>query len=124
MVQLLLDRGAQINAKDHFDRTPLDWATSKGHELLGSFLLGRGCPSQLQQHVKQRTVEFSRSSDAPTDDEDVVPVLGQVFSFTKSLWQSASALLKMAARFEHSVRFVSCLNPDPGTEALLSLGQI
>ncbi|RYP77373.1 hypothetical protein DL771_001168 [Monosporascus sp. 5C6A] len=42
VVQLLLDKGANIEAKDNDGRTPLSWAVEKGHEAVIKLLLDKG----------------------------------------------------------------------------------
>jgi len=38
----LLDRGAELEAKDTDSRTPLLWATERGHEAVVKLLLDKG----------------------------------------------------------------------------------
>ncbi|OAQ98327.1 hypothetical protein LLEC1_04707 [Akanthomyces lecanii] len=41
IVTLLLDKGADIEAKEKFFRTPISWAANAGHEAIVSLLLDR-----------------------------------------------------------------------------------
>jgi ankyrin repeat protein len=39
VVKLLLEKGAELETKDKFGRTPLLWATESGHEAVVTLLL-------------------------------------------------------------------------------------
>ncbi len=41
MVAFLLDQGAEVNATDHFGRTPLRWAADEGFHGIAQVLLSR-----------------------------------------------------------------------------------
>jgi ankyrin repeat protein len=41
-VKLLLEKGAELEAKDQYGRTPLLWAADKGHETVVKLLLEKG----------------------------------------------------------------------------------
>jgi ankyrin repeat protein len=41
-VQLLLDRGADVDARDFLGATPLGWAALRGHKNVAALLLARG----------------------------------------------------------------------------------
>ncbi|OWT42470.1 NACHT and ankyrin domain protein [Pochonia chlamydosporia 170] len=56
VVKLLLDRGADIEAKDGvYNRTPLLWAAEKGHEAVAKLLLDRGANIKAKDGVYDRT---------------------------------------------------------------------
>jgi ankyrin repeat protein len=42
VVKLLLERGAELEAKDNNSRTPLSWAARYGHEAVVKLLLEKG----------------------------------------------------------------------------------
>jgi ankyrin repeat protein len=42
VVKLLLDKGADLQSKDKYGRTPLSWAAEKGHEAVVKLLLKKG----------------------------------------------------------------------------------
>ena len=42
VVRLLVEGGADVNAKDKKGMTPLDWATREGNEAVREFLLNHG----------------------------------------------------------------------------------
>ena len=42
IVSLLLEKGADVNAKDNDGETPLHWASENGHEAIVSLLLEKG----------------------------------------------------------------------------------
>jgi ankyrin repeat protein len=42
VVKLLLDRGAELEAKDSDDPTPLSWAVKRGHKTVVKLLRDRG----------------------------------------------------------------------------------
>ncbi|RYP26161.1 hypothetical protein DL768_011819 [Monosporascus sp. mg162] len=42
MVQLLLNKGAEIDSKDNNNRTPLSWAAGNGHKEIVQLLLDKG----------------------------------------------------------------------------------
>ena len=41
-MQLLLDKGADIESKDNYGQTPLSWAAERGHEAVVQLLLDKG----------------------------------------------------------------------------------
>jgi len=47
LVQILLDRGADVNAEGGFDGNALQAAFSRGHKKVVQILLDRGASSQL-----------------------------------------------------------------------------
>jgi len=62
IVKLLLDRGADVNAKDSFyGVTPLVWAANNGHVEVARILLARGATGAgdvLESGVEKRSVEL------------------------------------------------------------------
>ena len=46
-VDLFLEAGAEIDARDHRDRTPADWAMLKGHIEMARYLVSRVQPNRL-----------------------------------------------------------------------------
>ncbi|KAI8632076.1 hypothetical protein F5Y19DRAFT_472961 [Xylariaceae sp. FL1651] len=50
-VQLLLDRGADIESKDRFGQTPLSWAAEKGQKETVQLLLDRGADIESKDKV-------------------------------------------------------------------------
>jgi hypothetical protein len=62
IVRLLLERGADVNAKDTFyGATPLVWAATNGHAEVARILLARGATGAgdvLQSGVEKRSVEL------------------------------------------------------------------
>ena len=41
-MKLLLEKGAELETKDYYGRTPLSWAAQKGHEAVVKLLLEKG----------------------------------------------------------------------------------
>jgi ankyrin repeat protein len=62
IVKVLLDRGADVNAKDTFyNATPLVWASNNGHAEVTRVLLARGATGAgdvLENGVEKRSVEL------------------------------------------------------------------
>ena len=42
VVKLLLEKGAELETKDGYSRTPLSWAADSGHEAVVKLLLEKG----------------------------------------------------------------------------------
>jgi ankyrin repeat protein len=58
-VQLLLDRGAKIEAKDRSDRTPLNLAAGNGHEDTARLLLDRGADIEAKDKDSRAPLHLS-----------------------------------------------------------------
>ena len=41
-MKLLLEKGAELESKDEYGRTPLSWAAENGHEAVVKLLLEKG----------------------------------------------------------------------------------
>ncbi|RYP43640.1 hypothetical protein DL768_009815 [Monosporascus sp. mg162] len=50
IVQLLLDKGAETDAKDNGDQTPLWWAAEKGHKEIVQLLLDKGAKTDAKDN--------------------------------------------------------------------------
>jgi hypothetical protein len=48
VVKLLLEKGAEIEAKDEYGRTPLSWAAGQGHEAVVKLLLEKGAEIEVK----------------------------------------------------------------------------
>ncbi|RYP70200.1 hypothetical protein DL771_005587 [Monosporascus sp. 5C6A] len=55
IVQLLLDKGAEIDAKDSNSRTPLSWAAEKGHKEIVQLLLDKGAEIDSKDKIYSQT---------------------------------------------------------------------
>ena len=49
VVKLLLEKGAELEAKDEYGRTPLSWAAGNGHEAVVKLLLEKGADARVQR---------------------------------------------------------------------------
>ena len=50
LVDLFLEAGAEIDARDHRDRTPADWAMLKGHVEMAHYLVSKGAAEPTQEY--------------------------------------------------------------------------
>jgi len=50
-VKLLLEQGADVNARDKVERTPLHWAACMGHTALAELLLSQGADVNAEDQV-------------------------------------------------------------------------
>ncbi|RYP68603.1 hypothetical protein DL771_006575 [Monosporascus sp. 5C6A] len=64
IVQLLLDKGAEIDLKDSKSRTPLSWAAGKGHKEIVQLLLDKGAEIDSKDSSSRTPLSppFSKSS--------------------------------------------------------------
>jgi hypothetical protein len=61
MVALLLDAGADVNARDDtYQMTPIGWANEEGHETMVRFLYDRGAEIDLHQAAAYGLVDHVR----------------------------------------------------------------
>ena len=61
VAQVLLDYGADINAQDLHDQTPLSWASSEGHLKVAQLLLEHGANVNMQNNYNHYTSLHSAS---------------------------------------------------------------
>ena len=55
MVELLLEKGADVESKDTEGQTPLSWAAKNGHEAVVNVLLEKGAEKPLYwKRLKRR----------------------------------------------------------------------
>jgi ankyrin repeat protein len=55
VVKLLLEKGAELEAKDSYGRTPLSWAAEKGHDAVVKLLLEKGAELEAKDNSYGRT---------------------------------------------------------------------
>ena len=58
-VQSFIDKGAELNTKDEFDRTPLMIAAYNGDEEIVSFLLEKGADTGATAKYGQTALQFA-----------------------------------------------------------------
>ena len=51
MVELLLEKGADVKSKDSHGRTPLSWAAEYGHEAVVELLLEKGANVESKDSI-------------------------------------------------------------------------
>jgi ankyrin repeat protein len=71
VVKLLLEKGADLEAKDEFGRTPLSWAAEEGHEGVVKLLLEKGADLEAKDEFGQTPL----SRAAESGHEAVVKLL-------------------------------------------------
>ena len=59
IVRLLLQNGADVNAKDRWDMTPLQWAASQGHVDILHLLVETGVDLEVQANNGSRALHFA-----------------------------------------------------------------
>ena len=64
MIKILLDIGADINAKDHINWTPLFWATCYGNEEVVKYLLEHGA-KLIKTKGNITALDYARRSKQP-----------------------------------------------------------
>ncbi|KAH7000722.1 ankyrin repeat-containing domain protein [Ilyonectria destructans] len=73
IVKLLLEKGADVEAKDEYGRTPLSWAAEDGHEDIVKLLFEKG--ADVEAKDKHGGTPLSRA--AAKGDEAIVKLLQQ-----------------------------------------------
>ena len=58
-VQVLLDRGVDVNAKDYLGSTPLDWSVPSGHEKTAAALLRGGADAKSKDAYGNTAVHWA-----------------------------------------------------------------
>ncbi|KAF3075556.1 Ankyrin repeat domain-containing protein 50 [Trichoderma lentiforme] len=71
IVQLLLDKGADVDAKDSYGRTPLSYAAVKGHNAIVQLLLDKGSDVDLKDRDERTPLSYA----AKQGHKDVVKLL-------------------------------------------------
>ena len=59
IVQLLLEKGAEIEAKDNYGRTPLSWAAENGHEATVKLLLEKGAEIEAKDNYGRMPLSWA-----------------------------------------------------------------
>ena len=72
LAELLISKGAGVNAKDGRGDTPLHKAVSKGHKAMVELLIARGADSNIQ-NTKGRTVLIL--AEQTPDRADIADIL-------------------------------------------------
>ena len=50
-MKLLLEKGADVESKDRYGRTPLSWAAGNGHEAVVKLLLEKGADVESKDNI-------------------------------------------------------------------------
>ena len=66
VVQLLIDKGADIEAKDRYGRTPLSWAAEKGHEAVVQLLIDKGADIEAKNHYGRTSLFWAAENGQET----------------------------------------------------------
>jgi ankyrin repeat protein len=53
VVQLLVEKGAELESKDGYSQTPLSWAAKNGHEAVVLLLIEKGAELESKDHSGQ-----------------------------------------------------------------------
>nr|XP_027238912.1 uncharacterized protein LOC113829933 [Penaeus vannamei] len=59
VVEMLLDDGAEVNAKDRSDSSPLHWAAGGGHDAVVELLLSKGAHVNAGNRFGQRPIHYA-----------------------------------------------------------------
>ena len=91
VVKLLLEKGADIESKDDYGRTPLSWAAEGGHKAVVKLLLEKGADMESKDDYGQTPLSWA----AEGGHEAVVQLLlekGADIESKDKLWPDAAVV--------------------------------
>ncbi len=74
MVQLLLEKGANVEAEDYLRRTPLLQAAENGHEAIARLLLKKGADVEANDYIGRTPLSWAIEKG----QEAIVQLLAEV----------------------------------------------
>ncbi|KAH6718700.1 hypothetical protein BKA61DRAFT_652397 [Leptodontidium sp. MPI-SDFR-AT-0119] len=63
IVALLLEKGAELETKDNYGRTPLSWATEHGHAAVVALLLEKGAELETKDNYSRTPLSWAAEND-------------------------------------------------------------
>lgn len=98
-VPALLDAGADVNAKDLWQRTPLHWAVAYGRDDLARLLIAGGADVNVREEWNQTPLHFA----AEHGRADIVRLLIENGADIDAKTKGQITPLDMAAEYRHAV---------------------
>lgn len=100
-IKTLLDRGANINAKDYLNRTALMVAAEYGHSRIVQLLVEQGANLKARDYYKRTAIDYAEKNNK----QENVDILGYAYVVSTPRGSAARQLWEMGYPFSHESFF-------------------